>query len=108
MNKKNKKPRKSIKEELQESSRMIDQSIAFWEKKSEDMFKRMDSFEEEAVFENDEIIEKKFRALRKESEAMMARINFENSELDRMEIEILELEDKIVKEIEAYAKKQKK
>ena len=84
------------------------QSIAFWEKKSEEMFKRMDEFEEETVFENDEIIEKKFRALRKESEGMMSRINFENSELDRLEIEILELEDKIVKEIASYAKKQKK
>ena len=96
------------KKALTKSIDLCCQSIAFWEKKSEDMFKRMDKFEEETVFENDEVIEKKFRALRKESEGMMSRINFENAELDRLEIEILELEDKIVKEIASYAKKQKK
>ena len=46
MNKKNKKPRKSIKEELQESSRMIDQSIAFWEEQMDVVIKKMDEAEE--------------------------------------------------------------
>ena len=46
MNKKNKKPRKSIKEELQESSRMIDQSIAFWEEQMDVVIKKMDEAEQ--------------------------------------------------------------
>ena len=46
MNKKNKKPRKTIKEELQESSAMINKSIAFWEEQMDVVIKKMDQAEE--------------------------------------------------------------
>ena len=44
----------------------------------------------------------------KESNKLMARINFENDQLDILEGKILDLEEKIIKAIAAYAQKQKK
>jgi len=46
MNKKNKEPQKSVKEQLQESSRMIDNSIAFWEEQMDVVIKKMDEAEQ--------------------------------------------------------------
>ena len=83
-------------------------SISFWEKRAQKIFNKMDSFEEDSLFESDENNTKKYKKLMKESNKLMARINFENDQLDILEGKILDLEEKIIKAIAAYAQKQKK
>ena len=83
-------------------------SITFWEKRAEKIFNKMDAFEEDSLFESDENNTKRYKKLMKESNKLMARINFENDQLDILEGKILDLEEKIIKAIAAYAQKQKK
>ena len=83
-------------------------SIDFWEKKSDKIFKKMDAFEAESLFKEDEATEKQHTALVYAANQLMNRINFENNELDRVEKLVLDLEEKIVTTLARYAKKQKK
>ena len=68
----------------------------------------MDEFESESVFESDEICEVKYKSLMKDASRLMSRINFENSQLDKLEALILDLEERIINTLDKYAKKQKK
>ena len=83
-------------------------SIAFWEKRAQKVFNKMDAFEEDSLFESDENNTKNYKKLMKESNKLMARINFENDQLDIIEGKNLDIEEKIIKAIAAYAQKQKK
>tara|TARA_R100000152_G_C6748191_1_gene171780 strand:- start:185 stop:514 length:330 start_codon:yes stop_codon:yes gene_type:complete len=83
-------------------------SIDFWEKRAEKMFNKMDAFEENSFLESEENNTKEYKRLMHESEKLMARINFENTQLDILEAKILELEEKIITAIKSHAQKQKK
>ncbi len=96
------------KESLIDSIELCCKSIEFWEKKADAVFKKMDEFESESVFESDEICEVKYKSLMKDASRLMSRINFENSQLDQLEDSILELEEKIITTLDKHAKKQKK
>jgi hypothetical protein len=96
------------KEELISSIELACKSIEFWEKRAEKIFNQMDSFENESIFDSGDDSEKKYKNLMKNSNRLMHRINFENNQLDHLESLILDLEEKIIKELNKYAKKQKK
>tara|TARA_R100000008_G_C3512357_1_gene129481 strand:- start:239 stop:568 length:330 start_codon:yes stop_codon:yes gene_type:complete len=96
------------KESLVDSIELCCKSIEFWEKKAEKVFKKMDDFESESIFQSDEASETKYVALMKDSNRLMSRINFENSQLDKLEALILDLEERIINTLDKYAKKQKK
>jgi len=96
------------KEYLLESIELCCNSIAFWEKRSNKIFKQMDDLEEESIFGGEDFVQKKYLYLKKECEKLMNRVNFENQQLDRLEIETINLEEKIIKTLSSHAKKQKK
>lgn len=96
------------KKSLTEDIEICCNSIQFWEKRAEKIFNKMDAFEEDSLFESDENNTKRYKKLMEESNKLMARINFENDQLDILEGKILDLEEKIIKAIAAYAQKQKK
>lgn len=84
MNKKNKEPRKSIKEELQESSRMIDQSIAFWEEQMDVVIKKMDETEEYPDW-HPEKTEETYHRLNLDMQFILKRLQNEEREIDSLE-----------------------
>jgi len=96
------------KKELTNSLELCCESIGFWEERAEKIFKKMDEFEEEALFSSGESHDKKFKKLQRESGKIMKRIDFENNQLDLLEAQILDLEEKIIATLSRYAKKQKK
>tara|TARA_R110002020_G_scaffold307818_1_gene523572 strand:- start:175 stop:504 length:330 start_codon:yes stop_codon:yes gene_type:complete len=96
------------KEELLTSIELACKSIEFWEKKADETFQKMDDFESESAFKDKESAKKQYTALMQEGDRLMNRINFENTQLDQLEISILDLEGRIVKTLEKHAKKQKK
>ena len=96
------------KEDLISSIKLCCKSIEFWEKKAEIIFEKMDEFEKESTFENFFDLEERNILLVQESARLVSRIAFENSQLDMLEAQILDLEEKIVKALARYAKKQKK
>jgi len=98
----------SRKEDLINSIEVCCKSIEFWEERAEKIFSNMDKFEKESFLSSREESEKKYKSLMRDSNKIMNRVNFENSELDKLEGEILELEEKIIKTLARYAKKQKK
>ena len=83
-------------------------SIAFWEERANKVFKQMDDLEEESIFGGEDFVQKKYLYLKKECEKLMNRINFENQQLDNLEAETINLEEKIIKTLSSHAKKQKK
>ena len=83
-------------------------SIDFWEKRSNKVFKQMDKLEEESIFGGEDFVQKKYLYLKKECEKLMNRVNFENQQLDKLEMETINLEEKIIKTLSSHAKKQKK
>jgi len=96
------------KKELTESLELCCDSIGFWEERAEGIFKKMDGLEEESLFSSEEQQHKKFKSLQRESEKIMKRIDFENSQLDSLEGQVLDLEERIITILARYAKKQKK
>tara|TARA_R100001129_G_C5219483_1_gene219201 strand:- start:52 stop:381 length:330 start_codon:yes stop_codon:yes gene_type:complete len=96
------------KKELTNSLELCCESIGFWEERAEEIFKKMDEFEEEALFSSGESHDKKFKTLQRESGKIMKRVDFENNQLDLLEAQILDLEEKIIITLARYAKKQKK
>ena len=68
----------------------------------------MDQFEEESIFSPEESQHKKFTNLQRESGKIMKRVEFENNQLDLLEAQVLDLEEKIITTLARYAKKQKK
>ena len=96
------------KECLLESIELCCKSIEFWEKRSNKVFKQMDELEEESIFGGEDFVQKKYLYLKKECEKLMNRVNFENQQLDRLEMETINLEEKILKTLSSYAKKEKK
>ena len=82
--------------------------IGFWEERADKIFKKMDEFEEEALFSSGESHDKKFKKLQRESGKIMKRVEFENNQLDALEAQVLDLEEKIITTLARYAKKQKK
>lgn len=96
------------KNNLTDSIELCCNSISFWEKRANKIFTQMDSFEDEIKFCSEAESQKKYKFLNKESERLMARINFENNQLDILEQKILNLEEAIIKALDSYAKKQKK
>ena len=96
------------KNELLQSIEVCCKSIEFWEERANEVFSRMDKFENESFLENEEDNKKQYLSLMKESDKIMNRINFENDQLDMLEAKILDLEDTIIKALAKYAKKQKK
>jgi len=96
------------KEYLLESIELCCKSIDFWEKRSNKVFKQMDKLEEESIFGGEDFVQKKYLYLKKECEKLMNRVNFENQQLDKLEMETINLEEKIIKTLSSHAKKQKK
>jgi len=96
------------KKELTNSLELCCESIGFWEERAEKIFEKMDEFEEEALFSSGESHDKKFKKLQRESGKIMKRIDFENNQLDALEAQVLDLEEKIITTLARYAKKQKK
>ena len=70
--------------------------------------KQMEDFEKEHIFGEEDFVQKKYLSLRSECEKLLKRINFENKELDKLESQTLEVEEKIINTLSDYAKKQKK
>jgi hypothetical protein len=96
------------KEELVASITLCCKSVEFWEKRADIIFEKIDEADEEFGFEDDFDTEKKNTRLMQESARLVSRIAFENNQLDMLEVQILDLEEKIVKSLAQYAKKQKK
>ena len=96
------------KNELLESIEVCCKSIEFWEERANEVFTRMDKFEEESFLGTEEQNEEKYRKLMNESNKIMNRVNFENNQLDILEAKILDLEETIIQALAKYAKKQKK
>lgn len=96
------------KEYLLESIELCCKSIEFWEGRSNKVFKQMDELEEESIFGGEDFVQKKYLYLKKECEKLMNRVNFENQQLDKLEMETINLEEKIIKTLSSHAKKQKK
>jgi|TARA_R110002020_G_scaffold125648_7_gene282998 hypothetical protein len=92
------------KNKLLKSIQVCCDSIEFWEERANEAFSRMDELENESFDFN----EAHRLSLAKESEKILNRVNFENSQLDMLEAKILDLEDSIIKTLAKYAKKQKK
>jgi len=99
----------SSKNELLESIEVCCKSVEFWEERADQLFKKMDDFESSITYKKvEQADEKKYDSFMKESDKIMARINFENDQLDILEARILDLEETIIKALSKYAKKQKK
>ena len=96
------------KNELLESIEVCCKSIEFWEERANEVFSRMDKFEEESFLGSEEQNQKQYTCLMRESNKIMNRVNFENNQLDILEAKILDLEETIIKALSKYAKKQKK
>ena len=96
------------KNELLESIEICCKSIEFWEEESNQVFARMDKFENESFLGTEEQNKKEYLSLMRESDKIMNRVNFENNQLDILEAKILDLEETIIKSLAKYAKKQKK
>ena len=96
------------KNELLESIEVCCKSIEFWEERANEVFTRMDKFEEESFLGTEEQNEEQYRKLMNESNKIMNRVNFENNQLDILEAKILDLEETIIQALAKYAKKQKK
>ena len=96
------------KKEVIKACKISSESIDFWEKRSEELFDKMDKTEEEFAFATDEFIEDTCARDLKEVDLLMKRMKFENDQLDSLEKKIEELEDKISETLTEYAKKQKK
>ena len=87
-------------------------SIVFWEKKSDKLFKKMDETEEaeqkewgyDAEEETELLYQKNFQDI----EFLMKRIKFEDDLLDDLEEKIGRLEEEVIKLFATYAQKQKK
>lgn len=84
MNKKNKKPQKTIKEQLQESSRMIDESIAFWEEQMDVVIKKMDETEEYPNW-HPQKTEEAYNELNGDMQFILKRLQNEEREIDTLE-----------------------
>ena len=84
MNKKNKKPQKTIKEQLQESSRIIDESIAFWEEQMDVVIKKMDETEEYPNW-HPQKTEEAYNELNGDMQFILKRLQNEEREIDTLE-----------------------
>ena len=71
-------------------------------------FEKEHAFGDEDVFGEEDFVQKKYLSLRSEGEKLLKRMNFENKELDKLECQALEIEEKIINTLRAYVKKQKK
>ena len=91
-----------------QSCKVCSESIEFWEKRSEELFAKMDNAEEEFIFATDEFIEDTCANQLKEVDYLMKRMKFENDQLDLLEKKIEELEETISQTLAEHAKKQKK
>ena len=96
------------KKEVMKACKISSESIDFWEKRSEELFAKMDKAEEEFAFATDEFIEDTCARDLKEVDFLMKRMKFENDQLDSLEKKIEKLEDKISEMLTEHAKKQKK
>ena len=96
------------KKEVAKACKISSESIDFWEKRSEELFAKMDKAEEEFAFATDEFIEDTCARDLKEVDFLMKRMKFENDQLDSLEKKIEKLEDKISEMLTEHAKKQKK
>ena len=96
------------KKEVAKACKISSESIDFWEKRSEELFAKMDKVEEEFIFATDEFIEDTCAKQLKEVDYLMKRMKFENDQLDLLEKKIEELEDKISQMLTEHAQKQKK
>ena len=96
------------KKEVTKACKISSESIDFWEKRSEELFAKMDKAEEEFIFATDEFIEDTCARDLKEVDFLMKRMKFENDQLDSLEKKIEELENKISEMLAEHAKKQKK
>ena len=96
------------KNELLESIEICCKSIEFWEEEANQVFARMNKFENESFLGTEEQNKKEYHSLMRESDKIMNRVNFENNQLDILEAKILDLEERIIKSLAKYAKKQKK
>ena len=96
------------KKEVLKACKISSESIDFWEKRSEELFAKMDKAEEEFVFATDEFIEDTCARDLKDVDFLMKRMKFENDQLDALENQIEKLEDKISQLLTEHAQKQKK
>lgn len=96
------------KKDLLESVNLCCNSIGFWEERANKLFTKMDELEVEGSYLPTAEVESKYEEYSKEMHSLMNRIEFENSQLDFLEKNLMELELRIVNFVKKYAKKQKK
>jgi len=84
MNKKNKKPRKTIREELNESHDLIHESLAFWEEQMNVVIKKMDEAEKYPDW-HPENTEEKYHKLNLDMQFVLKRLENEEREIDKLE-----------------------
>ena len=96
------------KKEVTEASKVSAQSIDFWEKRAEKLFKKMDEEEAGWSYSTDEFLEDTCSENLKEINILMKRMQFENEQLDLLEKKIENLEGLISQTLAEHAKKQKK
>jgi len=96
------------KKEVMKACKISSESIDFWEKRSEELFAKMDKAEEDFIFATDEFIEDTCASQLREVDYLMKRMKFENDQLDSLEKKIEKLEDKISQMLTEHAQKQKK
>ena len=96
------------KKEVMKACKISGESIDFWEKRSEELFAKMDKAEEDFIFATDEFIEDTCASQLREVDYLMKRMKFENDQLDSLEKKIEKLEDKISQMLTEHAQKQKK
>ena len=96
------------KKEVAKACKVSVESIEFWEKRSEELFAKMDNTEEEFIFATEEFIEDACARDLKEIDFLMNRMKFENDQLDLLEKQIEKLETELCLAFAQHAKKQKK
>tara|TARA_R100000742_G_C4229836_1_gene51664 strand:+ start:174 stop:503 length:330 start_codon:yes stop_codon:yes gene_type:complete len=84
MNKKNKEPQKTIREQLQESHDLIENSIAFWEIQMDEVIRKMDRTEEFPDWHPSKT-EEEYNNLNVEMQFILKRLQNEEREIDTLE-----------------------
>jgi len=84
MNKKNEHPQKTVKEQLQESHDLIEESIAFWEEQMNVVIKKMEEAEQYPDW-HPQKTEEAYHSLNLDMQFILKRLQNEEQEIDSLE-----------------------
>ena len=93
---------------LLNSAEICFDSVNFWEKKAENLFEKMENFEDECDSLSNKEIENKSLEYSKSLKNLMYRLSLETQHLDKLEKDLITIELKIISLAKKHAKKQKK